>query len=114
MSGPISRPHLFEAARTRAAWSIQQLWVGYLALGGRSDAFDVEAFLHGLGPLDDAEQDVLANAVNERLEDVYLAARVPYLARLPMLPPCSCEDPLKVLEDLLTAFPPEDEDQTDD
>ena len=51
---------------------------------------------------------MLANAVNERLEDVYLAARVPYLAALPTLPPCSCEDPLKVLEDLLSALPPDD------
>ena len=80
MSEASSRHQLFQAARTRAEWSIQQLWVGYLALGGTSDAFDIEAFLHGLAPLNDAQQDVLATAVNERLDDLYLAARVPYLA----------------------------------
>ena len=55
MSEPTPRHQLFEAARTRAEWTVQQLWVGYLALGGTRDAFDIEAFLHGLGPLDDAQ-----------------------------------------------------------
>lgn len=108
MPDTTSRHHLFQAARLRAEWSIQQLWVGYLALGGTRDAFDVEAYLHGLGPLNDAQQDVLANAVNERLDDLYLSARVPYLAATD-LPPCSCRDPLTVLDDLLAANPPNDQ-----
>ncbi|HEU5486281.1 MAG TPA: hypothetical protein VFU98_15330 [Microlunatus sp.] len=79
MANDVARHHLFEAARTRAGWTVQQLWVGYLALGGTSDAFDIEAFLHGLGPLSDDQQDALANALNERLDDLYRGARVPYL-----------------------------------
>ena len=104
MSGPTPRHQLFEAARTRAEWSVQQLWVGYLALGGSRDAFDIEAYLHGLGPLPEAHQDILANAVNERLEDLYLAARVPYLETYE-LPPCSGQDPLSILDELLAAHP---------
>lgn len=106
-----SRHHRFDAARVRAEWSVQQLWVGYLALGGTRDAFDVEAFLHGLGPLSDDQQDVLANAVNERLDDLYLTARVPYLAA-PSLPPCHCEDLSTVLDQLLAALPPDDSVET--
>ena len=105
MSDGTSRHQLFQGARVRAEWSIQQLWVGYLAVGGTRDAFDIEAYLHGMGPLSDAEQDVLANAVNERLDDLYLAARVPYLAPA-VLPPCRCHDPLAVLDDLFPDVPP--------
>ena len=82
-------------------------WVSYLSLGGTRDAFDIEAYLHGLGPLSDSQQDVLANAVNERLDDLYLAARVPYLAPL-SLPPCRCQDPLTILDSLLAADPSDD------
>ena len=78
-----SRHLLFEAARARADWTIQQLWVGYLALGGTGDAFDIEAYLNGLGPLSDDQQDALANAVNERLDDLHRTAHVPYLTTQP-------------------------------
>ena len=104
MSEATPRHLLFEAARARAEWSVQQLWVGYLALGGSRDAFDIEAYLHGLGPLSDAHQDILANALNERLDDLYLAARVPYLDTVE-LPACHCQNPLDVLDGLLTAQP---------
>ena len=70
--------------------------------GRLSDAFDIEAFLHGLATLSEDQQDILANAVNERLDDLYLAARVPYLATVEPLP-CRCQDPLTVLDELLAA-----------
>jgi len=104
MSDPTPRHQLFEAARIRADWSVQQLWVGYLALGGSCDAFDIEAFLQGLGPLGDPHQDILANALNERLDDLYLAVKVPYLDVLDV-PRCTCQDPLTVLDHLQAAHP---------
>lgn len=70
---------LFDAACVRAEWTAQQLWLGYLALGGTSDAFEIEAYLAGLTTLEVHQQDVLAVALNERLYDLYLADRVPYL-----------------------------------
>jgi hypothetical protein len=103
-----SRHHLFEAARARAGWNVQQLWLGYLALGGSRDAFDIEAYLYGLGPLSEDQQDILANAVNERLDDLYRAARVPYLATL-TLEPCERRDPLTILDELLGAKSPDEE-----
>lgn len=94
------RHELFETARQRAEWSITDLWVGYLALGGSLDLFAIEAYLHGLAPLPPRQQDVLANAVNEHLEDLYQAAKVPYLHPVgPSSPPW--EDPVDVLTDLL-------------
>jgi hypothetical protein len=100
------RHQLFEAARKRAGWTVQQLWVGYLAVGGSRDAFDIDAYLYGLGPLSDDQQDILANAVNERLDDLYRAACVPYLATL-ALEPCQCQDPMTILDELLGARSPE-------
>ena len=99
---------MFEAARARAGWTVQQLWVGYLAVGGSRDAFDIEAYLYGLGPLNEDQQDILANAVNERLDDLYQAARVPYIATL-ALEPCEGRDPLAILDELLGARSPDEE-----
>ena len=102
------RNHLFEAARTQAGWTVQQLWVGYLTVGGSHDVFDIEAYLYGLGPLSEDQQDILANAVNERLDDLYRAACVPYLATL-TVEPWEGQDPLAILDELLGARPPEEE-----
>lgn len=99
-----ARHHLFEAARARTGWTVQQLWVAYLAVGGSHDAFDIEAYLHGLGHLSDHQQDILATAINEQLDDLYRSASVPYLATS-TLPTCRCQDPLTTLDELLGAQP---------
>jgi hypothetical protein len=108
MADATPRHLLFEAARIRAGWTVQQLWVGYLAVGGTGDAFDIEAFLHGLGPLSNNQQDALANAVNERLDDLYHSAEVPYL-NTPSLERCRCHEPLTILDRLLRTTPREEE-----
>lgn len=97
-----SRAQLFERARRLTALSVEELWLRYLAVGGLGDVFDLDAFLHGLSPLDSADQDALAVAVNERLDDLYAAACVPYLFPHPApdLPPGG-QDPLDVLAQLL-------------
>jgi hypothetical protein len=66
-----------EAARLRAELTVPELWLRYVALGGNGDVFDLDAYLNGLVPLDGLDQNVLAVAVNERLEELYRAARVP-------------------------------------
>jgi hypothetical protein len=72
-----------DAARVRAELSVQDLWLRYLALGGTGDAFDLDGYLQGLVPLDTFQQDVLAQTLNESLEDAYRAYRVP-LSRRPL------------------------------
>lgn len=69
-----------EAARRRSGLSVQQLWLRYVALGGTSDAFDIDGYLQGLVLLDSFQQDVLAQTVNEALEDLYRSLQVPLSA----------------------------------
>ena len=76
---PDSRHHVFATARREAGWTVEELWIHYLALGGALLVFDLDAFLHGLMPMSDGEQDVLACALNERLSDLANPTRVPYL-----------------------------------
>ena len=71
------RHHTFEAARVRGDLTVPELWLRYLALGGNGDAFDIDGYLQGLLPLDTLQQDILAVALNERLDEVYRAARIP-------------------------------------
>ena len=66
-----------EVARLRTELTVQDLWLRYLALGGTEDAFGVDGYLQGLLPLDTFQQDVLAQAVNEGLQELYLSALVP-------------------------------------
>jgi hypothetical protein len=71
------RHRSMDAARVRAELTVQDLWLRYLALGGSGDAFDLDGYLQGLVPLESFQQDVLAQALNEALEDGYRRNRVP-------------------------------------
>ena len=65
-----------DAARTYAGLTVQDLWLRYVALGGSGDAFDLDGYLQGLMPLETFQQTVLAQALNEALEDQFRAARI--------------------------------------
>ena len=77
------RHRLCETARVRGELTVQELWLRYLALGGDHDEFDIDGYLQGLLHLDTSEEDVLAVALNERLDEVHRSALIP----LPFLPP---------------------------
>ena len=64
-------------ARTRAGLTIPELWLRYVALTGTRDEIDLEGFLLGLTTLEVGQQDVLAHALNEALEDDFRAQCVP-------------------------------------
>ncbi len=81
--GPDDRHRLVEVARLRAELDVQGLWLRYLALGGTADAFDVDGYLQGFVELDSFQQDVLAQAVNEGLSDVYHSSCVPLTTPIP-------------------------------
>jgi hypothetical protein len=97
------RHHLFAAAHRRGGLTVQQLWLRYLALTGSCGVFEVDAFLHGLTTMPPVEQNILAHALNERLDDLYRASRVPYLS--PDVPTVKPEDPLTVVHQLLHQEP---------
>lgn len=90
--GSDDRHGLVEAARMRAELGVVELWLRYVALGGNGDVFDVDGYLAGLLPLTATDEDVLAVAVNERLEELYRAARVPLSAPAPAFPRGSLRD----------------------
>ena len=105
MTPPSPPLELFELAVRRAELTLRELWLRYLTLGGTCDLFEVEAFLHGLNPVTEFQQDVLALAVNERLEEIYRGARLPYVMLAATLPTGGRRhdgtDPLAVLDQLL-------------
>jgi hypothetical protein len=72
------RYQLFEAARRRVGWTIDQLWISYLALGGTLVLFDLDGYLAGLMPLPAGQQEVLACALNERSADLGHSDRIPH------------------------------------
>jgi serine/threonine protein phosphatase PrpC len=66
----------------RAELTLEQLWVRYFALGGIAGLVEIEAYLHGLMPLPSLQRDILAHAVNERLDELTWRHRVPYSRRV--------------------------------
>jgi hypothetical protein len=93
------RHELFVAALRRGELTLQELWLRYIGLTGTCAMIDLDAFLHGLSGLPAREQDILAHALNERLDEMYQASRVPYLTIRP--PAGDSEDPLAYLQRLL-------------
>ena len=65
------RNRRMNAARVRAELTVQDLWLRYVGLGGTGDAFEVDGYLQGLVPLETFQQDVLAQALNEGLRELY-------------------------------------------
>ncbi|WP_236827609.1 MULTISPECIES: PP2C family protein-serine/threonine phosphatase [unclassified Blastococcus] len=66
------------AGYAHADLGLEQLWVRYFALGGTADLMEVDAYLNGLAPVPDTQHDLLAHAVNERLDELLTRHRVPY------------------------------------
>lgn len=93
------RSQQIDRSRVQAQLSVQELWLHYISLSGVADLLEIDAYLHGLFTLGDYQEDKLCFAVNEELDQLHEAARLPYSSALP--PPPSGEDPLDVLQELL-------------
>lgn len=95
-------------AWSRAQLTVEGLWTRYFALGGQAGLVDVGAYLHGLGELPPLQRDVLAEAVNERLDELAGAHRAAYSRpirqRLPSSPPLAA---LVELLDRVVLAPPD-------
>lgn len=81
-SRPEEQHRALSRAFTRSGLTLEQLWTRYFGLGGEASPIEVEAHLHGLMPLPALQQDVLAHAVNERLDELTRSLRAPYSFRL--------------------------------
>ncbi|WP_340687369.1 PP2C family protein-serine/threonine phosphatase [Amycolatopsis coloradensis] len=62
----------------RTGLTLEQLWLRYFALGGDVSEADLEAYLRGVLPLPRIQRDMVAHAVNERLDELSGARRAPY------------------------------------
>ncbi|MFD4368510.1 hypothetical protein [Rhodococcus sp. NPDC058521] len=60
-----------------AELSTEELWLRYFGLGGDAGKLEIEAFLSGLMPLHRIQQDMIAHAINERLDELE-PPRAPY------------------------------------
>lgn len=65
-------------AYRRAELTLEDLWLRYFGLGGTASPMEVDGHLHGLMSLPPMQRDVLAHAINERLDELAHPARVPY------------------------------------
>jgi hypothetical protein len=93
-----------QAACEHAELSLEELWMRYFALGGDADLVDVDAHLAGVLSLPAAQEDMLAHAINERLDEVTAQHRVAYSRPIRQhLPPSG---PLAALVSLLVGAGP--------
>ncbi|WP_410611592.1 PP2C family protein-serine/threonine phosphatase [Amycolatopsis sp. lyj-109] len=83
----------------RSDLTLEQLWMRYFALGGSLSLLDLDAYLSGLLTLPRVDRDMVAHAVNERLDEVTGPARAPYSHSVQDAKPL--HGPLKALVDLL-------------
>lgn len=65
--------------RRDAGLSHRELWLRYFELGGMSNAFQLEACLHGALEPSAHDHDIIAHALNERFVELGGNHPVPYL-----------------------------------
>lgn len=69
----------FAESLRHADVSTEELWLRYFTLGGHAGQFEVAAYIHGAMALPALQRDILAHALNERLDELYSGApRAPY------------------------------------
>ena len=67
----------FQEALDASDLTVGQLWVRYFALGGDAGELEVDAYLNGAIALPGIQHDMLAHAINERLDEL-TPPRAPY------------------------------------
>jgi hypothetical protein len=88
--------------------TLEELWVRFFALGGDADLVDLDAHVEGLVPLPRSQSDMVALAINERLDELVSQRRAPYSRTIRQERPTT--GPLAALVELLSAVgsaPPE-------
>ena len=66
------------AALAAAGWSRHELWLACFALGADASEVELDGFLRGLAVPSASEHDVIAHALNERLDDLGFDRPIPY------------------------------------
>ncbi|MGK8521317.1 PP2C family protein-serine/threonine phosphatase [Nocardia asteroides] len=61
-----------------AELNLEELWMSYFTMGGDAGCLEIDAYVHGLGELPTRDRDILAHAVNERLDQLAWTKRATY------------------------------------
>jgi hypothetical protein len=69
---------VLDRARQDAMLSVSALWLRYFEQGGMGTTLELEAYLCGALRPDPHEYDVLANALNERFDELGGDQSIPY------------------------------------
>lgn len=69
---------LLAACFERSELTLESLWIRYFTLGGAFSLLDLDAYLNGLTSLPAVDRDMIAHAVNERLDELAGPPRAPY------------------------------------
>jgi len=107
----VYRHQRVDRARVQANLSVQQLWLNYISVSGVADLLEVDAYLHGLFTLGSYQEDKLSYVVNQQLDEIHRAARLPYTST--MEPAAVAENPLDVLRELLQTARGDDTNTSD-
>jgi hypothetical protein len=75
---PVEQQRQLATAFAGTQLSVEELWLRYFALGGDAGKMEIEAYLEGLMPLASLQHNILAHAVNERLDELGPPMRAPY------------------------------------
>jgi hypothetical protein len=75
MTNPLSAQ--FHDAYDAARLTVAELWLRFFALGGEASELEIDAYLNGAIALPALQHDMLAQAINERLDEI-AAVRAPY------------------------------------
>src|SRR5882757_10512362 len=68
MTGPLSSQ--FRDAYDASKLNVAEVWIRYFALGGEASEMEVDAYLNGAIALPAFQHDMLAHAINERLDEI--------------------------------------------
>jgi hypothetical protein len=75
MTGPLSSQ--FRDAYDASKLNVVRVWIRYFALGGEASEMEFDAYLNGAIALPVFQHDMLAHAINERLDEI-APPRAPY------------------------------------
>ena len=74
-------PHELGRAFAHAELTVNELWLRHFALGGEAAPLEIDAYMNALMPMTEHEHNILAVAINERLNELS-PPRAPYYDHL--------------------------------
>jgi hypothetical protein len=74
---PSDPTHRFHNAFQAADLTVDELWLRYFSYGGEAGRLEVDAYVNGAIAMPPMQHDILAHAINERLDEI-TPPRAPY------------------------------------